>query len=113
MGRLSPNLTTDTVDTTAVDTVDTMDTVILAKGLLMPNLRPKLPLLPNPKLRLNLTTDTDTLDTVDTMAIPTDMDTVMSARGPLMLNPKLRLNLTTDMDITDMVVDTTGVELPG
>merc|ERR1712212_680328 len=100
-----------------------MDTVTSARGPLMPNLRPKLPLMPNPKLRLNLTTDTDTLDTVDTMAIPTDMDTIISARGPLMLNPKLRLNLTTDTDITDiptdtvdstdMVVDTTGVELPG
>merc|ERR1712212_787564 len=101
-----------------------MDTVILARGLLMPNLRPKLPLLPNPKLRLNHTTDTDTLDTVDTMAIPTDMDTVISARGPLMLNPKLRLNLgmditdiptdTVDTDTTDLdIVDTTSVEFPG
>merc|ERR1712168_183213 len=106
-----------------VDTVDTTDTVTSARGPLMPNLRPKLLLLPNPKLRLNLTTDTDTLDTVDTMAIPTDMDTVILARGPLMLNPKLRLNLTTDTDITDiptdtvdttdMVVDTCGVELLG
>merc|ERR1711988_1986715 len=103
-----------------------LDIVVLARGLLMPNLRPKLPLLPNPKLKLKLnlitdTVDTMALDTVDTTDIPTDTDTVISARGPLMLNPKLRLNLTTDTDITDIptdtvdttdldIVDSTGVE---
>merc|ERR1712039_30620 len=67
--RLNPitDTDTDTVDTMAVPT-DTADTVILAKGLLKPN--------------LSLTTDTDTVDTmvdtVDTTAVDTtgvEMDT--------------------------------------
>merc|ERR1712223_137004 len=67
--RLNPitDTDTDTVDTMAVPT-DTTDTVILAKGLLKPN--------------LSLTTDTDTVDTmvdtVDTTAVDTtgvEMDT--------------------------------------
>merc|ERR1712241_452682 len=62
-----PTDTMDTVDTMAVPT-DITDTVILAKGLLKPN--------------LSLTTDTDTVDTmvdtVDTTAVDTtgvEMDT--------------------------------------
>merc|ERR1719433_2581713 len=93
----------DTADTMVVD----MDTTV-ARGLLMPNLRPKLPLLLNPKPMLMPTTDMDT----DITAIPTDLDTtaipiVISARGPLMLNPKLKLNLSTDTDtdITDIPTD--------
>merc|ERR1711879_606308 len=89
----------DTVDT--VSTVD-MDTTV-ARGLLMPNLRPTLQPMLMP------TTDMDT----DITAIPTDLDTmaiptVISARGPLMLNPKLKLNLSTDTDtdITDIPTDT-------
>merc|ERR1712079_433714 len=60
--RLNPitDTDTDTVDTMAVP-MDTTDTVILAKGLLKPN--------------LSLTTDTDTVDTtaVDTTGV--EMDT--------------------------------------
>merc|ERR1712158_326851 len=120
-----------TVDTTAVGTTatavdtDTVDTTE-ARGLLMPNLKPKLPLLPplKPMLMPMLTTDTvdttavdtDMVDTTDTL---TDTDTT-EARGPL--KPKLhpRLMLTTDTVDTTVVdtdtvdttaVDTTGVEL--
>merc|ERR1712223_1455286 len=103
---LSPSLRptvdiTDTVDTDIVDT-DTVDTTE-ERGLLMPN----------PKLKLNPTTDTDT---VDTMAVPTDTtDTVILAKGPL----KPNLSLTTDTDTVDTMVDTvdttavdtTGVEM--
>merc|ERR1712217_285432 len=90
---LSPSLRptldiTDTVDTDIVDT-DTVDTTE-ERGLLMPN----------PKLRLNPITDTDT-DTVDTMAVLMDTDTVTSAKDLLMLNPKLKLNPTTDTDTVD------------
>merc|ERR1712039_542731 len=68
------------------------DTVTSAKDLLM--LNPKL------KLKLNPTTDTDT---VDTMAVPTDTtDTVILAKGPL----KPNLSLTTDTDTVDTMVDT-------
>merc|ERR1712113_1330605 len=60
-------------------------------------------LMPNPKLKLPLLTDTtDTVVLMDT----TDMDTVVLARDPLRLNP----SLTTDMDTvdTDMVVTDTA-----
>merc|ERR1711978_560415 len=42
-------------------------------------------------------------DTVDTMAVPMDTDTVTSAKDLLMLNPKLKLKLnpTTDTDTVD------------
>merc|ERR1712223_1396011 len=122
---LSPSLrptvdTTDTVDTDIVDT-DTVDTTE-ERGLLMPNLRLKLPPLLHPKLKLRLNPTTDT-DTVDTMAVPTDTDTdtVTLAKDLLMLNPKLKLkpNPTTDTDTVDTMVDTvattavdtTGVEM--
>merc|ERR1712051_746903 len=85
------------------------DTVISAKGLLMPNLRPKPS--PHPKLMLKLHHGVDTtVDTtvVDTDTVDTDMDTVISARGLLMLNPKLRLRLHHGADTT--VVDTTVVD---
>merc|ERR1712218_38880 len=71
---------TDTTDTDTVwDTVDTMDTDIpvltdttdttLARGLLMPNLKPK------PKLIPLLMLGTDTMDTLDTMDTVMDTDT--------------------------------------
>merc|ERR1719464_1476870 len=93
----------DTVDTTAVDTMDTAvhtDTTV-ARGLLMPPLKPKLmPMLTTDTVDTTAV-DTDTVDTTDTL---TDTDTT-EARG--LLKPKLhpRLMLTTD------TVDTTGVEL--
>merc|ERR1712020_623271 len=73
------------------------DTVTSAKDLLM--LHPKL------KLRLNPTTDTDT---VDTMAVPTDTDTdtVTSAKDPLMLNPKLKLKLSPATDTENSLDET-------
>merc|ERR1712193_477074 len=117
MGSPSLRPTVDITDT--VDTVDTMvDTVdvTLARDLLMPNPRLK-PLPPlHPKLKLKLNLPTDTMDTVDTMAVPTDTtDTVILAKGPL----KPNLSLTTDTDTVDtmvdtvdiMAVDTTGVEM--
>merc|ERR1712203_326379 len=97
------------------DTVDMGDTdTTEARGPPMPNLKPKLPLLPPLKLMLMLTTDTDTVvDTTDTDVLT---DTT-EARGLLMLppklvllpplKPKLMLMLTTD---TDTVVDTTAVD---
>merc|ERR1719464_854239 len=101
--------TVDTVDTTAVDT-DTTE----ARGLLMPNLKPKLPLLPPLKLMPNLkpgdtvdtmAVDTDTVDTTDTLTDTTE------ARGPLKPkpHPKLMPMLTTDTVDTD-TVDTTVVD---
>merc|ERR1719483_876709 len=76
-----------------------------ARGLLKPNLKPKLPLLPTPKLRLALRPGTDittdmVLDTVDTMVDTTDIliipDTIILERGLLKLNlrqkPKLKPN---------------------
>merc|ERR1712025_1521774 len=94
-------------DTMAADTVmvDTdTDTVVLAKDLLMPNLR----------LRLRLLPGEDTM--VDTMAVPTDTDTdtdtVVLARGPLKPNP--RPSPTTDtVDITavDTMVDTVDTDM--
>merc|ERR1712223_522771 len=106
---LSPSLRptvdiTDTVDTDIADT-DTADTTE-ERGLLMPNLRLKLPLLLHPKLKLRLNPTTDT--TVDT-------DTVILAKDPL----KPNLSLTTDTDTVDTMVDTvdttavdtTGVEM--
>merc|ERR1712111_239495 len=95
------------------------DTVILARGLLMPN--PKLKLMPMPLTTMvdtmAIPTDTDMVlvDTmVDTMVVPTDTvsDTVTLARDPLMPNPKLMLlpmptMVTTDTDTdTDTVWDT-------
>merc|ERR1739844_832150 len=104
---------TTVVDTDTVDIVDTdTDTVISAKGLLMPNLRPKPSLHPKLMLKLHHGVDTtvDTtvvdMDTVDT--VDTDMDTVILARGLLMLNPKLRLRLHHGADTT--VVDTDTVD---
>merc|ERR1719266_371928 len=78
----------------AVDT-DTTE----ARGLLMPNPRPKLMPSPNPKLMLNL-------GAMDIMAIPTDTDTmaiptVISAKDLLMPNLRLRL-----MHGEDIMVDT-------
>merc|ERR1712203_628090 len=102
------------------DTVDMGDTdTTEARGPPMPNLKPKLPLLPPLKLMLMLTTDTDTV--VDTTAVDTTDTDVLTdtteARGLLMLppkllllpplKPKLMLMLTTD---TDTVVDTTAVD---
>merc|ERR1712088_260920 len=96
--------TGDTVDMvdTMVDTVATTE----ARGPLMPNLRPKLMPLPNPKLMLNL-------GAMDIMAIPTDTDTtaiptVISAKDLLMPNPRLRLMLG-DTVTVDTTVDTTAV----
>merc|ERR1712172_463336 len=96
----------------AVDT-DTTE----ARGLLMPNLKPKLPLLPPLKLMPNLkpgdtvdtmAVDTDTVDTTDTLTDTTE------ARGPLMLKPHPKLMLTTDTVDTTVVdtdtVDTTAVD---
>merc|ERR1712223_1975411 len=113
---LSPSLRptvdiTDTVDTDIADT-DTVDTTE-ERGLLMPNLRLKLPPLLHLKLKLRLN---PTTDTVDTMAVPTDTtDTVILAKGLL----KPNLSLTTDTDTVDTMVDTvdttavdtTGVEM--
>merc|ERR1712223_433874 len=103
---LSPSLRptvdiTDTVDTDIVDT-DTVDTTE-ERGLLMPNLRLKLPPLLHPKLKLRLNPTTDT-DIVDTMAVPTDTDTVTSAKDLLMLNPKLKLKPNPTTDTMDTVV---------
>merc|ERR1712029_412859 len=84
-----------------VDTVDTDTTE--ARGLPMLNPRLKPLLMPPPKLKLPLLTDTtDTVVLTDT----TDMDTVVLARDPQRLNP----SLTTDMDTvdTDMVVTDTA-----
>merc|ERR1712172_168440 len=89
----------------AVDT-DTTE----ARGLLMPNLKPKLPLLPPLKLMPNLkpgdtvdtmAVDTDTVDTTDTLTDTTE------ARGPLKPepHPKLMPMLTTDT-VDTMAVDT-------
>merc|ERR1712046_305588 len=88
-----------------LDTMGDTDTVTSAKD----------PLILNPKLKLKLNPTTDT-DTVDTMAVPTDTtDTVILAKGPL----KPNLSLTTDTDTVDTMVDTvdttavdtTGVEM--
>merc|ERR1711997_1258857 len=98
-----------TVDTMAtVDTADMVDTMVdtvattEARGPLMPNLRPKLMPLPNPKLMLNL-------GAMDIMAIPTDTDTtaiptVISAKDLLMPNLRLRPN-----PGEDIMADTTAV----
>merc|ERR1711994_872068 len=43
-------------------------------------------------------------DTVDTMAVPMDTDTVTSAKDLLMLNPKLKLKLNPTTDTMDTVV---------
>merc|ERR1712172_455489 len=98
----------------AVDT-DTTE----ARGLLMPNLKPKLPLLPPLKLMPNLkpgdtvdtmAVDTDTVDTTDTLTDTTE------ARGPLKPkpHPKLMPMLTTDtvdtMAVDTDTVDTTAVD---
>merc|ERR1712079_350713 len=81
-----------------MDTVDTTE----ERGPLMPNPRLKLPPLLHPKLKLRLNPTTDTMDTVDTMAVPTDItDTVILVKGLL----KPNLNLTTDT-VDTMVVDT-------
>merc|ERR1719382_1732145 len=105
------------VDTMVWDTVDTTDTDTLARGPLMPNLRPH----PKPMLMLPLPTMVDTmvdtavmdtvLDTVDTMVVMlvilivlTDTDTT-TARGLLM--PNLRLML---MPLLMPTTDTTAVD---
>merc|ERR1719500_2355045 len=97
-------LTTDTVDTTAVDT----DTTV-ARGLLMPPLKPKL----MPMLTTD-TVDTDTVDTdtVDTTDILTDTDTT-EARGPLKpkLHPKLMLTTDTDTAVDTDTVDTVMADM--
>merc|ERR1712194_591521 len=76
----------------AVDTTE-------ARGPLMPNLKPKLLLLPplKPKLMPMLTTDTvdtmavDTVDTVDTTAVDTDTaDTVMAVDTDIMVELLLK-----------------------
>merc|ERR1711936_322112 len=92
---------TDTADTTAIPTV------ILAKDLLMPNLRLRL------MLGEDIMADTDTDTAVPT---DTDTDTVILARGPLMPKPSPRPNpgdttaVDTDTDMVD-TVDTIMVEL--
>merc|ERR1712241_456868 len=104
--------TADIVDTVdiMVDTVDTLE----ARGLLMPNLRPKLNprdlVMLNPRLylRLSLMLNMDTMDIpplMDTMPdiIPvlTDMDTMdtdILDRDLLMLNPNITIIDTTTMD---------------
>merc|ERR1712156_714779 len=102
-----------------VDTVDTLE----ARGLPMPNLRPKLNLrdlvMLNPRLNLRLTLmlNMDTMDIpppmdtmVDIILMLTDMDstdTDILERDLLMLNLRLMLNLDT-MDIhplMDTMVD--------
>merc|ERR1711899_648768 len=132
------------VDTTDTPTVMVVATDTSARGPLMPN--PKLKLMPNPRPRPPLmptmattatphtTVDTTVVDSmVDTLAVitvmvdttdtPTLTDTAtdISARGPLMPNPKLMLMpapmpgmATTDMATVDTMVDTmvdTGVKL--
>merc|ERR1711935_530486 len=63
------------VDTTVWDTVDTMDTdTTTARGLLMPNLKPK------PKLILPLMLGTDTMAVDTGMAADTADTTVMANR---------------------------------
>merc|ERR1739842_144867 len=88
---------------------DTTDTVAdTAKGLLMPNLRPKPS--PHPKLMLKLHHGVDTTEDTDTdTPVPTDTDTTATdtARGLLMLNPKLRLHHGADTTVDTTVVDTT------
>merc|ERR1712111_103718 len=104
---------------TPTDTV--WDTVILARGLLMPNL--KLKLMPMPLTTMvdtmAIPTDTDMVlvDTmVDTTVVLTDTvsDTVTLARDPLMPNPKLMplpmlTMVITDTDTVWDTVDTMAV----
>merc|ERR1712088_207569 len=107
--------TVDTVDTTAVDT----DTTV-AGGLLMPNLKPKLPLLPPLKLMPMLTTDTVDTTAVDTTATAIDTDTVdttdtltdtdtTEARGPLM--PNLKPGDTVDTIMVELLLKQTNKPL--
>merc|ERR1712004_840976 len=93
--------TADIVDTadTMVDTVDTLE----ARGLLMPNPRPRL----NPRLMLMLNMDImdipPLMDTmVDIIPVLTDMDTDILERDPLMLNPRLNLKLVLMLNMDTM-----------
>merc|ERR1739844_638677 len=99
MGTTVVDTTVDTVDTTAVDT-DTTE----ARGLLMPNLKPKLPLLPPLKL-MPMLTDTDTTVARGLLMPPQKL--------PLLppLKPKLMLMLTTDTDVDTTAVDTTDTDV--
>merc|ERR1712111_141997 len=99
------------VDTDMVDTVE--------RDLLMPNPKPKPPLLLNPKLKPKLIPTMAMVDTVDTMAVDTmvdtDTDTAMVDTVTITARDLLNPNLTTvDTDTvdTDMVVmAVTTVEL--
>merc|ERR1712156_429963 len=100
-----------------VDTVDTLE----ARGLPMPNLRPKLNprdlVMLNPwlNLRLTLMLNMDTMDIpppmdtmVDIILVLTDMDSMdtdILKRDLLMLNPNITIIDTTIMDST--IMDTT------
>merc|ERR1712210_151891 len=87
--------TADTmVDTMVWDTVDTdmpvltvMPTTTLARGLLMPNLKPMLMPLLMPTTDI-MALDTDMVDTVDTMAVDTDTVTDTDTTVKFLLNCK-------------------------
>merc|ERR1712109_31217 len=107
--------------------VDTMDT-LEARGLPMPNLRPKLNLrdlvMLNPRLNLRLTLmlNMDTIDIhppmdtmLDIIPVLTDMDTMdtdILERDLLMLNPNITIIDTTTVDstITDTTIGDTMVD---
>merc|ERR1719266_57873 len=105
----------DTADTTDTDipVLTDMPITTLARGLLMPNLKPMLMLPLMPTMATMAVTDTvwDTVDTTDTdIPVLTDMPITTLARGLLMpnLKPMLMLPLmptmaTTAVD-TDMVM---------
>merc|ERR1711874_400777 len=90
-----------------MDMVLDMATVsTMARGLLMPSLRPRLLLIPT-MATTAMATVWDT-DMVDTMAVMDSMDT--TARGQLMLSPRLlRMPTMATMDMVvldmDMAVD--------
>merc|ERR1712029_138040 len=98
------------VDTTDTPTDTVSDTVILARDLLMPNLKLKLmPMLLTTMVdTMAIPTDTDMVlvDTMDTADTDTVWDTVTLARDPLMPNPKLMLLPMPTMVTTDTVWDT-------
>merc|ERR1712051_774520 len=106
-----PTMVDTMVDTAVTDTVlDTVDTMVVmlvilivltdmdtttARGLLMPNLRLMLPLMPTMDTTAVdtdtelMALDTDTVDTVDTMAVDTDMVTDTDTTVKLLLKQQI------------------------
>merc|ERR1711963_904199 len=98
------------VDTVMVDTVMAVDTTV-ERDPLMPNPKPKLPLLPNLKLMpMPLTTEVTVMVTPDTVMV-TDTDTAMVDTDTVTITARdlLNPNPTTMADM-DMAVDTDTVD---